>query len=1052
MHTLKSLARKLLSRTLQFRQLLARWLLHLLVTGARQGRPRLALPVRLAGAVYLAKRFVQESATGAVPWRREQRILFRREMWTAFLGKLLHWAQRPLGSRFDPYPAKARNDRLLPREAQRMCQLAELFEYRPLLSIIVPLFNTRPEWLQRLIASVQAQTYDRWELILVDDGSTAEFTMTGLAELVPQDTRIIVERLETNQGVVAATNRGAKLAHGEFLAFVDHDDELLPDALWWVAHHLQQDPHCDLIYTDEELVPEDGTGAYPVYKPDFAPESLTAYNYICHLTVLRSAVFDRVGGLRAGTDGAQDYDLLLRVTEHGCQVAHIPRVLYRWHIVPHSFSRVVDPKTRQLRQVGDIDPLTHRVVQDHLDRLGVPADCVVVDRWSRPRFRPVDRGKVSILICTRDHPWFLWRLVRSIKRRTDYPNYEIVIVDDGSRSLLGRLCLRWLQRRHRVLRIPRNGRGFNFARLNNQAVASVEADYVLFLNDDTRVLTSNWLCALVGYLQFPGVGASGARLLYPSRRVQHAGIVVGAMGWGPWHALIGVPADRNDYGGYMTFPHNTIAVTGACLLTPRELFLRLGGFDEERFAVSFNDVDYCLRLHRAGFRCVYAAQAELTHYEGKSRGKLTDPQEMVALRRESLGMRDPYWNRHYSRQSPHFAMSTRRMARRLFTDKPPHVLVVGEPSGQFAGVPHWEPLFEELQARGRCSYVAHPVAADERQWIGSVGDLLREDAFDVVFAQGPAMYPLVEESHREQVPCVWHLPVGWHVPGGYGPAAHIELLRRMQALRLPYQVIFNNRHSLALAAGGIPRDNFSVIDGVLMPSDSATRNDSAARAAVRHEWQIEDDQVALLGIFRPDDLLSAEVLLKGFSRLGRKFRRRSFLFLVGQESLGYRSADRLRRLVCRAGCRVALLDESASLDDYYAAADVFLSHATSDVRPRAVLQALKHSLPVVGTPCLQRSDLLYPGVTGLCYCPGNSASLSRALRRVIGRPAERLRLAGNARFWLESRADPDLTLESWSELLLEAAELAHAPRSAQGPGLSGLQLWEFEDIRQLTRA
>lgn len=412
----KELARPYYHQILRVRRFVAR---QLLARIDRSGcRPTMDWLVRIARHTYHAKRWGQAFISGRFPLSDMERRLIRRRFDGDFLAGLLQWADWSLPVLDDNYARSADNNRLTTNDRLRMSQTS--FESTPLISVVVPVHNTPTPWLNRLIASVQNQVYDRWELVLVDDASTDSRTVRRLEELAETDDRIVLERLPTNGGVSRASNRGVELSSGEWIALVDHDDELLPDALWHVVEYLQRQSECDIVYSDEELVPAEGT-PYPYFKPDFAPEQLTAFNYLCHLLVFRRSMFDRLGGFRPETDGAQDFDWILRAVEAGARIGHIPRILYRWRLAPNSLSRI-ECKNAAPVQRDSIQTVTQKVVQEHFDRTGTPARAVVENGWSLPRFDAVDRGKVSIVICTKDNPGLLRRAIRSIVRCTDYPN------------------------------------------------------------------------------------------------------------------------------------------------------------------------------------------------------------------------------------------------------------------------------------------------------------------------------------------------------------------------------------------------------------------------------------------------------------------------------------------------------------------------------------------------------------------------------------------------------------------------------------------------------
>lgn len=1011
--------------------------------------------------IYLTKRLIQtvynrQTPRTAAGWR-----YWKRNIDTHFVLNLPVWAQ-PRHEHVDMgwYWAHRHHHRLTSANLLLLRQRSAQLRHRPLISVVVPVYNTPAAWLDRLVASIVNQVYDHWELILVDDGSTSEETSETLSRLAFSENRITVDRLHANQGVAAASNRALELAAGDFVAFVDHDDELLPDALFWIADALDRDPFLDLIYTDEELVRCDGVAAYPHFKPAFSPEMLTAFNYICHLLVIRRSLVEKVGRFRVGTDGVQDYDLILRCIEQTSRVGHIPRVLYRWHVVPHSMSRTINKATAELARSSTLDHPTARVVQGHLDRIGLPATAVPVDGWVKPAFPPIDNGKVSILIPTRDQPKRLKRCLRSIERLTDYPNYEIVVIDTGSKLKATERLLKKVATAHRVLSIPNGPDGFNFSRVNNEAARQVDGRYLLFLNDDTEVLTHGWLSAMVGYATRPGVGAVGARLLFPGRYNQHAGVVVGAMGFGPWHALVGIPADMNNYLGYLTFPHNCLAATAACLLTPRELFLSLGGFDETDFGVGYNDVDYGLRLHAAGYRTAYAPQAELMHDEGASRGRGINPHELAALRRKYPTVDDPYWNPNYSRETPHFVVSPRRRAIGALAE-PPRVLAVSPVPDHQQRFSMAEDLLARLAARDSCRPLWFPVtpelAADPDRLAAALEPRIQSVRPDVVFVDGHGLVGAVEAAHRARVPSIWHHAelLALHPSGGHADSA--RLLRVARGLTFPYQVTFSNLHSLAWAVRTKPLGSFVGMDAVLFdPAPPATQVNEW-RAAVRRQYGIGEQAVviAAIGSMVPsgsnDSDTAREALLdewrcvlKAFKRLARSsmpFRSTTpelFLFLVADRA-DCRVANKLHRPL-RSLERQAALVVNADTGPLLAAADIVVNHAVTELRSRTALRSLAFGKPMIGTEEARRADLFSHGVNGLFFPAFDARKLATQMHTLWQDAAYRQKLAEASRAWLDCRASPGFMLDQWASLFAEAAELAERP--------SGLSLlhdgWDLE--------
>ncbi len=473
MQLIKRIARRLRVESLSLRAKLAACL----IESVKSDQVGTSLTFRLCLLVYSLKRAVQLIATQrrwpSIPcWQ-----FFAREIETNFLIRLVVWRDWPIREPVNLYTSFRRNNQLVDAEKQAMRQ-ATLVD-GPLVTVVVPVYNAERPWIDRLVQSVVDQTYDRWELVLVDDGSSFADTRDALELARQRDDRISVYFLDSNQGVVEATNRGVDWSHGQWIAFADHDDELLPDALWWIAREAATG-NTDVIYTDEEIHHDDTGMAYPHLKPGYSPQQLQSHNYICHLLVVRRDLFESVGKLRPGTEGAQDFDLVLRLSEKTDRFTHIPRILYRWHVVARSMSRFIDPKTQKLKQTSNLDETTRKVVQEHFDRIGSKANIEIVGHWAWPTFPPAELGRVTIIICTKDQPARLARCVESIEANTDYPDYQILIIDNGSQLPTTRNLLNQLGARHRVERIESGPEGFNFSHLNNQGARLADSPMLLF--------------------------------------------------------------------------------------------------------------------------------------------------------------------------------------------------------------------------------------------------------------------------------------------------------------------------------------------------------------------------------------------------------------------------------------------------------------------------------------------------------------------------------------------------------------------------------------------
>lgn len=544
------------------------------------------------------------------------------------------------------YQAWLEGHRATPQELEMMRIEAGTFRNAPLISILTPVFNTPAPWLIAAVGSVLAQIYSRWELILIDDASDEVETIAALADLAGRDERIRLLRLQTNSGISAASNEGLAAAKGDWIALLDHDDLLEPDALFQTAKLLQANPEADLVYSDEDKLTEEGF-ASPLLKPDWSPDFFLSYNYLCHFITVRRSLVTAAGGFRPEFDGAQDYDLLLRVSEKTERIHHIPRVLYHWRRSASSTSDNIRRKPKAL-EAGK------RAIEEHLQRRGESAH-VVID-WRTHAYwvkrEVVETQKIAVIIPVRDGIALLQRCIDTLVNKTSYPDYEIVIVNNDSESEEARDY--FARTPHRVLSYSGP---FNYSAINNFAVEQTDAPWLLFLNNDVEIIESEWLNLMAEHVQRPAVGAVGARLLFPDETVQHGGVVVGVGGVAQ-HAFRGFPAEDPGVARQLQVIRNYSAVTGACLLTRRAVFEEVGGFDEEKLPVTFNDVDLCLKMRRAGYRIVYTPFAKLYHHESATRRPSPEARESDVMRTrwaEAMA-RDPYYNPNLSRAKADYSL------------------------------------------------------------------------------------------------------------------------------------------------------------------------------------------------------------------------------------------------------------------------------------------------------------------------------------------------------------------------------------------------------------
>jgi glycosyltransferase involved in cell wall biosynthesis/2-polyprenyl-3-methyl-5-hydroxy-6-metoxy-1,4-benzoquinol methylase len=514
------------------------------------------------------------------------------------------------------------------------------WEGRPLISIVMPVYNVDEAWLREAIDSVLAQTYDDWELCIADDASTKAHIKLILKEYETRYKRIKVVYREENGHISAATNSALELATGQFVGLMDHDDVLAPHALFFVAQEIILHPHASIFFSDEDKLNSEGIRYDHYFKPDFNPDLMRSHNMICHFGVYRRSLLEKVGGIREGYEGAQDYDLALRCLHEldtRKEVRHIPWILYHWRAIPESTASGADAKSYAMKAAIN-------AVEDDLQRRGVKAkvtESELIGGMIRVQYPlPEEKPLVSIIIPTRNGEALVRQCIGSIQDRTDYKNYEILVVDNQSDDSGTLAYFKQLESVDGV-KVVRYDHPFNFSAINNFAVKQATGELLCFMNDDIEVISPGWLDEMVSQAVRPEIGAVGARLWYPDGRLQHGGVVLG-LGGVAGHAMKYSYKSNRGYMGRSVLVQNYTAVTAACMLVRREVFESVEGFDEENLAVAFNDVDICIRIYNQGFYNLWTPYAEFYHHESASRGLEDTPEKQRRFSGEAQYMLDKY--------------------------------------------------------------------------------------------------------------------------------------------------------------------------------------------------------------------------------------------------------------------------------------------------------------------------------------------------------------------------------------------------------------------------
>ena len=532
------------------------------------------------------------------------------------------------------------------KEEELARQRQETFENSPCFSIAVPLYQTKEKYLREMIESVQVQTYTNWELCLAD-GSGSEHSLAPIVEEYRvKDKRIKYCLLDKNEGIAGNTNEALKMATGDFIVLTDHDDLLSPEALYQCAKTVQTEPQTDVIYSDEDKVDMSGRKFFePHFKSDYNIDLLCTMNYICHLFVVRKDVMEQAGLFESCYDGAQDHDFILRCTEKAEHIVHIPKVLYHWR--SHMQSTSENPESKLYAFENGC-----KAVKAHYDRIGVPAEVVQGPFYGmyRTKYLWKEQPLVSIIIPNKDHVADLRKCMDSIEEKSVYRNFEFVIVENNSTEEETFAYYKEIETRDNVNVLYYKG-DFNYSKINNFGVVQAKGEYILLLNNDTEMIEPDSIKEMLDVCMRPDVGIVGAKLIFEDNTIQHAGVIIG-FGGVAGHAFIGQDRDDNGYFSRIISVQDLSAVTAACLMVRRSVFDEVEGLNEE-FKVAFNDIDFCLKVRKAGYLVVYNPYAQFYHYESKSRGQ-EDSADKVARFQQEIGLFGERWGELLEHGDPYY--------------------------------------------------------------------------------------------------------------------------------------------------------------------------------------------------------------------------------------------------------------------------------------------------------------------------------------------------------------------------------------------------------------
>jgi O-antigen biosynthesis protein len=1008
------------------------------------------------------------------------RALFQRDTWVLVLSRFkIQYIINHL-SRVGDYQSWLEGREPSSWKLSRQRKQAKTFPYQPLVSVITPVFNPSPDVLRDTIHSVVAQTYPRWEFCLANGSPGNQDVREVLNSACKTESRIKIVDLEQNLGISGNTNSALRIAQGDYIVLLDHDDLLAPDLLYELVLNLNEDPDADVVYYDEDTISADKLlRQFPWFKPSApSPDLMLSTNYLMH-SVIRRSLVNELAGFDSQMDGAQDWDLALKLIERQAKLVHIPRMFYHWRAVPGSVASDANAKPWAYTA-------QKRCLEAHLARLGVPDAQVEFPSSGTVHIRwPITAGKVSIIIPTRDKVDYLAACITSILEKTSYPDYEILVVDNNSTDTETLSYLDQI-RSHDLIRVLPYPHPYNFHRINNFAARQANGSILVFLNNDTEVLEPDWLGELAGWVARPEIGIAGAKLLHPDGTFQHAGMVMGMLGHGS-HVFDGAP--ENTYGpfGSSEWYRDYQAVTGACLAIRKQVFTELGGFDET-YRVGYGDIDLCLRCNQAGYRVIYTPFARLMHHEGGTRGFSLPPGDVLRASYYMLSQatsQDRYYNPNLSHMERIPTLVKRGEEPRewrllsilesfdliappayrfkdgaLFPDGPflaPHGQKLADRNKQADELCPQAPraflITHELSRTGApilllemAKYLAkmgwqvtmlsptegslHESCDQANIKVELVASLLNDarllipylaDA-DLVMANTILTFRMIHAAQAFGVPGIW-----WIYESGFGSQFTREHPAAAQAMQSADAVIFASENTREIYTEFTRMDNIHTIYtgiDVLPP----------AREHCSQPLELDRDFYNVVLVASIEHRKGQDIFLQAYASLPSEIQAKMRCYLIGRH-LDTLSADRkyYQQILkdIRSLPNLLLLGELPEPDVHYILdqADLFVLPSRDEVLPVTIIEAMAFGRPILTTRVGGIPEIIENDINGILVDAENPAALRDQMVRLV-RDADRgKRLGLEARKTYESR----LTYATFTQKVMKLVdELCFKEISSEG--------------------
>ncbi len=931
----------------------------------------------------------------------------------------------PRKEKLKTYHNWRKNNEITPSLHRELQQVQEAFEYRPKISIVIPVYNVEKIWLQKAIDSISNQIYTNWELCLADDASPKPHIKPMLEEFGQSDERIKITFRKENGRISRATNSALELATGEYIAFMDNDDELSEHALFEIVNALNKDKNIDFIYSDEDKIDEDGTHMNPHFKPDWSPELFLSYNYINHLVCVRKTIVDKVNGLRPEMDGCQDYDFLLRSLPYIKTIHHIPKVLYHWRALETSIAKQGDVKQSDFSFFSK----GRKALEDYLNRHQIKAKVI------RPAFAVkynlalyhllwADHGDmVTIIVATDGNNKRLKKCLEAI-RTTSYKNYEVIIISESENHKTSAVVDEFIEEFLMPIRqcyvkgtIPEQF---------NKAAALTESKYVLFLSNLVIPRSDDWLTQMVGYHSMSKVGVTGAKILYSDDTIYHGGVITGLYPGAydniPYVAFRNLANKALGYYFYPHVPRNYSAVSGGCCLMAKSLFDKVNGFNATEYPIAYYDIDLCIRVQKKGFRNVYVSNAEMT-YSGNKKARIKNVSEIVSFKGSHGGFEERYYNKNLSDyQLYNVWPGNSQNYFELGLSHQPLVLMVTH-NLNFEGAPiqmyeivkgileKQEIRFEIVSPkdgplRARYEAINVPVSIKE-EWKpdnasgyqGMIEDMkiwMQAFDFSAVFVNTLIPFHYLKAAEEAGIPSIWCIHESYNYKDFYAYLPRGLKTKAYECFKYPQMNIYVAKTTKDLYKSVDYKNSFTVINNGLRTEDIRRYLNNNSKAEVRKELGIPEDKVVFLNLGTVCQRKGQLDFTKAAIQSVEAGNENSLFYMVGGRPDNYMAKinKEIEKSNTEQHFRIEM--ETGDVFKYYRAADVFVCTSYIESYPRVILEAMVFSLPILTTPIYGITEQVIKDVNANFFRPGDIDGLADGLTEFAERPMLRSTYAENA--------------------------------------------------------